>query len=225
MARTKLHRFDVIQQHTKVIDSWHPLRVSIKWHRRSDFFHNQNPITLELACGYGEYTFWLASRHPQVNYVGVDIKGERFYHGLMQAENQWLTNVWFARIIIQNLEQLFAPWEVDDIWIVHPDPRPKWVDEHRRLTYSRFLDIYYRLLSDGWLLRLKTDDYDLWDYSVASIMEDGRWELIDSTTDLHTSPLLVDHYDISTRYERRGIERGRTICYGVWRKIYSKSTT
>jgi tRNA (guanine-N7-)-methyltransferase len=149
----------------------------------------------------------------------VDIKGERFYHGLVQAEDQWLTNVWFARIIIQNLETLFAPGEVNDIWIVHPDPRPKTGDEHRRLTYSRFLDIYYRLLSDGWILRLKTDDRNLRDYSVASIMADGRRELIDSTTDLHSSPLLADHYDISTRYERRGIERGRTICYGVWRKL------
>ena len=219
MARTKLHRFDVIKQHNKVIDGWNPLRMSIKWHWKSDFFGNQNPIVLELACGYGEYTLWLASRHSEINYVWVDIKGERFYHGLMQAQNQWLTNVWFARIIIQNLEQLFALWEVDDIWIIHPDPRPKGKDEHRRLTHSRFLDIYYDVLSDGWLLRLKTDDHDLWEYSMASIVADNRRELIDSTTDLHSSLLLASHYDISTRYERRGIERGRTICYGVWKKI------
>lgn len=218
MPRSKLHRFDIIDQHDKVIDSWHPLRTSIRWWWRSEFFRNANPITLELACGYGEYTLWLASRHPETNYVGVDIKGERFYHGLTQAEHQWLTNVWFARIIIQNLEKLFAPWEVDDIWIVHPDPRPKGKDEHRRLTYSRFLDIYHRVLCDDGLLRLKTDDHDLWDYSIASITTDGRRELLELTLDLHSSPLLEQHYDIMTRYERRGIERGRTICYGVWRK-------
>jgi len=216
--RTKLRRFDVVDQHDRVIDSWHPLRTEIKWHWQSEFFHNTNPITLELACGYGEYTLWLASRFPQANYVGVDIKGERFYRGLMQAEELWLSNVWFARMIIQNLEQLFAPWEVSDIWLVHPDPRPKGKDERRRLTYSRFLDIYHGLLCDDGLLRLKTDDHELRAYSVYSIADHGWWELVDSTTDLHSSPLLASHYDITTRYERRGMERGRTICYGVWRK-------
>lgn len=217
--RSKLRRFDVISQHDHVIQPWHPLRDSIAGQRREQFFHNTNTIVLELACGYGEYSLWLASRFPETNYVGVDIKGERFYHGLMEAEKLWLDNIGFARMIIQNLEQLFAPREVSDIWIVHPDPRPKGKDERRRLTYSRFLDIYHGLLCDDGLLRVKTDDHELWDYSVQSITADGRRELIESTTDLHSSPLLAQHYDISTRYERRGLDWWRTICYGVWKKM------
>lgn len=216
--RSKLKRFDHISQDWLVLQPNHPLRDEIAGDWNTKFFHNTNPITLELACGYGEYTIWLASRNPDTNYVWVDIKGERFYHWLQQAEQLSLTNIWFARIIIQNIEHLFSAWEVSDIRIIHPDPRPKWSDERRRLTYSRFLDIYHRILSDWWLLRLKTDDHDLFHYSLQSIAEDGRRELIDSTTDLHNSPLLSDHYDISTRYERRGLAEGRTICYGVWKK-------
>lgn len=219
VARTKLHRFSIIEQHPKVIQATHPLRHHIKWRWRSDFFGTSYPLVVELACWYGEYTLGLARHYPNVNYVGVDIKGERFYHGLMQAQAEWLTNIWFVRTIIQNIEEVFAAGEVNELRVVHPDPYPKWADERRRLTHHRFLDIYHRLLSDNGILRVKTDDHELWHYCVDSIANHGWWELVDMTADLYQSDLLGDHHDITTRYERRGLQWWRTICYGVWRKI------
>ena len=126
-------------------------------------------------------------------------------------------NIGFLRTIIQHLDQFFAPGEVDEIWIVHPDPRPRGRDEKRRLTSERFLSLYAKILSPGGILRLKTDDRDFFEYSLESVAHYGP-KLIDSTYDLDRSELAAHHYDITTHYgEKFRQEQGRTLKYAWWK--------
>jgi tRNA (guanine-N7-)-methyltransferase len=110
------------------------------------------------------------------------------------------------------LDQFFGKASVEEIRIIHPDPRPKGVDERRRLTCPRFLKMYQDILIPGGLLKLKTDDLELFRYSLEMLKSEGR-EIIDKTEDLYTSPLLSEHFDIKTNFEIKFHEKGRTICY------------
>lgn len=172
---------------------------------------------MELACGRGEYTVWLAEHFPQKNFVGIDKKWDRMWVWLDAATKKWLKNIAFLRIIIHHLDRFFSRNEVDEIWIVHPDPRPKGADARRRLTNPRFLSMYEQVLVPWWLLRLKTDDADLFDYSLEMFAQEG-WEIVDQTRDLYTSLLLSDHYGIQTHYEQLFVGQWRTIHYCVARK-------
>ncbi len=400
--RTKSIRYNAAQDESLMIQSGKPFFETCKGKRRSDYFKNDNPIVLELACGRGEYTVGLSQVYPDKNFIGIDIKWERmmqwvkkykklqtspqpditptplltergystiwkwwylhtlakhnrknmtseeeymwnilrdrqiewikfrrqhpiqwyiadfycaaykliveidgWYHttvpqqeydtirdelliknwyiilrctneeinnsietvldkilascghpspgkdegtGVRYARGWNLMKVWihsrkyniaFLRTIIHHLDQFFAPEEVDEIWIVHPDPRSKWHDERRRLTSPRFLRMYYQMLKPGWLLRLKTDDDGLFDYSVESLdlrsdadigarvmkelpprtEQSGHFLLQESTYDLYGSPLLWNHHGIRTHYEEIFVEQGRTVKYGIWKKI------
>lgn len=182
------------------------------------FFNNTNPIVLELACGKWEYTVGLAQIFKDKNFIGVDIKGERMFVWSLEAREKKLSNVGFLRTIIHHLEKFFMENEVSDIWIIHPDPRPKKRDAKRRLTHTRFLTMYKHILVPGWTLRLKTDDRDLFDFSLAMIREHGR-EILDYTYDLDNSPLLADHHDIHTNYEQKWKAKGRSINYLICRNV------
>ncbi len=180
-----------------------------KWQQ---FFGNNYPIVLELACGRGEYTVGLAQQHPERNYIGIDIKGDRIWKGSKAATEAGLNNVAFLRIMIQELEQHFAPGEVSEIWIIHPDPRPKNRDIKRRLTSERYLRIYQRLLRPGGKVHLKTDDTPLFEFSIEELKK-FQVEELEQTTDLYNSPLKSRHFGIKTRYESKFTELGRNIKY------------
>ncbi len=183
-----------------------PLRG--RWH--SDFFHNTNPITLELGCGKGEYTVGLAERVPGRNYIGVDIKGARMWRGATQARDAEMTNVAFIRTDIELIDQFFAPGEVDEIWITFPDPQMKKV--RKRLTSTRFLELYRKILRPGGYLRLKTDSPFLFTYT--RLMAEHCGLPVDAITDdLYASPLLTDILAIKTHYERQWLDRGLSIKY------------
>ncbi len=218
MARRKRYKYLTSQSHPRVIEHKDDLYRTIAGHRRSDFFQNTNPLVVELACGYGEYTTWLAKIFPDTNFVWIDIKWDRIWAWAQKIDEFWLKNAWFVRMIIHHLETVFSPWEIDDIRIVHPDPRPKTIDTKRRLTFKRFLDMYYKLLSKTWILRLKTDDADLFAYSLQSIQEHGKRTLQSVTHDLYTSPLLSEHHGIITHYEKKFVAAGRTVHYAVRQK-------
>lgn len=260
MGRRKQSRYTNAFEEPMLIQSGKDFFTSCKGRWRSDYFHNDSPIVLELACGRGEYTVWLSQVYPDKNFIGVDIKAERMMIGIerwtLQATSSKLqdqdkeiwglrleawgqSNIAFLRTIIHHIDQFFVAGEVDEIWIVHPDPRPKNRDIKRRLTSPRFLAMYYSLLSDGGLLRLKTDDGELFDYSVEElgnfamdchrsrwsedivIARSSQWQsfdLVALTDDLYTSPLWAEHHGIKTHYETMFVEQGRTIHYGVWRK-------
>ncbi len=211
MPRKKLIRYSENQEDSLILQ---PGKLEFESYKnnRSAFFGNDNPITLELACGKGEYTVGLAPIFSKRNFIGIDRKGNRLRFGAQEAKEKWLKNIWFIRTIIHHLDQFFAEKSVEEIWIIHPDPRPKWADERRRLTNPRFLTMYQKILQPGGLLRLKTDDADLFQYSVQMLNEQWR-TIVAQTTDLYNSPLLDDHHGITTHYETLFHQRGRTINY------------
>ena len=240
MTRTKSLRYNAASDEPLLIQSGKDFFENCKW-KWKDYFGNNNPIVLELACGRGEYTVWLSQIYPEKNFIGVDVKGERMMMGIKKwkGEVEWsqtTPNIAFLRTIIHHIDQFFAPWEVDEIWIVHPDPRPKWHDARRRITSPRFLKMYESILKPGGLLKLKTDDDGLFEYSIEQLAEyrdsgspqgiswsvspEWHWfELIDTTWDLDQSSLLVDHHGIETHYGLLFKSEGRTIKYGVWKKL------
>lgn len=218
MPRSKAKKYVLNHSNDRILEPIKPSYEHMKGKRWSDFFHNANPITLELACGKGEYSVWLAQHFADKNFVGIDIKGDRMRIWAQIADELKLDNVWFLRTIIHHLEKFFVTDEVSDIRIVHPDPRPRNSDAKRRLTHPRFLKMYKDILVPNGTIRLKTDDKELFNFSVEMFAQEW-WKNISITYDLDNDPLLVQHYGIVTNYEKKWKQKGRSICYGVWENI------
>lgn len=183
-----------------------------QWHER--FFKNDHPIVLELGCGKGEYTVGLAKEHPDRLFIGIDIKGARMYTGARQALDEEIPNAAFLRTEIQLIENFFAPGEVDEIWITFPDPQMKKVN--KRLTSTRFLSAYRRIMKPGGTIRLKTDSPFLFEYT-RRLAELNGLEILDLDTDLHGSGRDDATTRIRTFYESQWLSRGKTIKYIAFR--------
>ncbi len=177
-----------------------------------DFFHNQNPIVLELGCGRGEYTIGLAQRAPGKNYIGVDIKGARMWTGAQQALNEGMTNVGFLRTNIEFIDRFFAPGEVSEIWLTFSDPQMKKLN--KRLTCTGFLERYRRFMADGGLVHGKTDSNFLFTYTEALLDANGLKPLI-STRNLYAEQGgdTLSARSIQTYYEQMWRNRGIDIKY------------
>ncbi|MBB6463173.1 tRNA (guanosine(46)-N7)-methyltransferase TrmB [Flammeovirga kamogawensis] len=212
MGRRKLIKFEENNNRAYVIEEGKPLYETIKGNWRKEVFKNENPLVLELACGRGEYTTGLAQVYPDKNFIGIDIKGDRIWKGGNVVDEKGLTNAAFLRTHIQNLEKYFEKGEVDEIWIIHPDPRPKDRDAKRRMTHPRFLNIYKNLLKENGLVRFKTDSKELFEYSVETLVEQ-KVQLEAITFDLYESKLLKEHHGIVTRYEKHFTELGHKVHY------------
>ena len=212
MPRKKLQRFEEIKAADNVLEKGKELYSTIKGNWRSVYFKNNNPIHLEIACGQGEYTVGLARIYPAINFIGIDLKGERIARGSKIALEENLVNVAFVRTPVRFIEEFFEDGEVDNIWIIHPDPRPLERWEKMRLTYAAFLKIYYKLLSSNGLIRLKTDDEPLFDYSIDSINQNG-FKICEQSKDLYKSVLNEEHHGIETFYEKKFTAMGRKINY------------
>lgn len=211
--KRKQERFRIIEQNPNVIEPTKPAYENIKGKWRCDYFKNAHPITLELACGRGEYTLGLAKLFPERNFIGVDIKGERIWKGSTLALQENLGNVSFLRTHILMIENFFEPGEVDEIWLTFPDPRPRKRDVKRRLTSQRFMDIYKTLLASGSFVRLKTDNTALYEFTLQQLgMRSDIADLV-FTADIYTSELKKECFDIKTRYEQEFAEKGENIKY------------
>jgi tRNA (guanine-N7-)-methyltransferase len=211
--KRKLERFKIIEERSNVIERSKDNYETIKGNWKEQYFHNNHPITLELACGRGEYSVNLAKAFPEKNFIGVDIKGERIWKGSTLAVEQNLTNVAFLRTPILLIENFFEPGEVDEIWITFPDPRPRKRDIKRRLTSQRYLDSYKCLVKPGSYIRLKTDNTPLFDFTLETVqgrndVHDLRW-----TTDLYNDALRPECFDIKTKYEEHFTALGEKIKY------------
>ena len=185
------------------------LQLKGKWNELH--FKNDHPITLELACGRGEYTVALASMYPERNFIGLDIKGARIWKGAGIALEEGLHNAAFLRTRIELIEQFFAPGEVSEIWITFPDPfhgKP-----NRRLTAPRFLDRYQRILPSGGLVHLKTDDPDLYAYTLEAAQEKPGVSILYQDDNIYTKPLPMPELEFKTYYERMHLAIQRTIKY------------
>ena len=212
MTRRKAQFFLQNAESDNVIEVGKPLYKTIRGRWRSDYFRNENPIVLELACGKGEYTVGLAQAFPDTNFIGVDIKGDRIARGSQAAQSLGLTNVAFLRTDINFLTEFFLEEEVNEIWITFPDPQPRPKQEKHRLTHPRFLELYKKLLVADGTLHLKTDNPDLFAYSLHKVDELGFVNL-QYTTNLYESPLNKIHLGIKTKYEQMFFDKGFTINY------------
>lgn len=211
--KRKLERFKVIESLPNVIEPSKEIYHYVRGKWNDNHFKNENPITIELACGRGEYTVGLASLFPDRNYIGVDIKGERIWKGSTRAVEGNLSNVAFLRTMILLIENFFADGEVNEIWITFPDPRPKKRDIKRRLTSPRFLAIYKRLLRPGGYIRFKTDNTALFDYTLEELALRKDIGDLKFTHDLYNSDLRAECFDIKTRYEQEFASKGELIKY------------
>ena len=216
MGKDKLKRFAenktfacfVEPEFEQMFRTEHPLKGN--WHR--DFFHNDNPIVLELGCGKGEYTVALAERNPDKNFIGVDIKGGRMWRGAKTATERGMTNVGFLRARIEFITSLFAAGEVSELWITFPDPQLKTRRAKKRLTSPIFLEYYAKLLAtDGWI-NLKTDSQHLYNYTQAVISQfDLPCEV--ANNDIYGSGYADEVLSVKTAYETVYLQRGLPITY------------
>ena len=214
MGKNKLKKFadmetiDFVFQYPFARLQKEPFPLKGRW--GADFFGNDKPIVLELGCGKGEYTVGLARRFPDKNFIGVDIKGARMWTGASEARDTGMKNVAFVRTSIELIDSFFAPGEVGEIWITFPDPQMKKAT--KRLTSTRFMNLYRRILVDNGLIHLKTDSPFLYTYTDLMVKLNSL-PVVESTADLYASGSAGDILDIKTHYERQWLARGLTIKY------------
>ena len=180
-----------------------------KW--ASAYFKNDHAIILELGCGKGEYTVALAEQCPEKNFIGVDIKGERLYHGGKHALEKNLNNAAFIRTYIDQIQAFFAKDEIDEIWFTFPDPQLKTGRNKKRLTSPGFMDMYRSFLKRGSLIHLKTDNEAMYEYS-KEVAASLNFEILYATNNLYGAP-HDKILDVKTYYEKIYLKEGLNICY------------
>lgn len=225
MGKNKLKKFADMDLFDHVFQcAMHEIRdgetnpaLEMKGHWAERFFHNEHPITLELGCGHGEYTVGLAQQFPERNFIGIDIKGARMWHGAKLAKEAGLNNVAFLRINIEMLEHFFSADEIEQIWITFPDPQMKKAT--KRLTSTFFMARYRKLLIADGLIHLKTDSPFLYTYT-RELIRLNHYPLLADTADLYhpgETDLLPDSIEglttIQTHYEKQWLDRGLSIKY------------
>ncbi|BDD04083.1 tRNA (guanosine(46)-N7)-methyltransferase TrmB [Aureibacter tunicatorum] len=212
--RNKLGRFADNEQRYNIVQQGKEFFEAAKGKWNSEHFKNENDIVLELACGNGEYTVGLAEKMPEKNFIGVDIKGSRMWVGSSQAIDAGMDNVAFLRTQILMLEKFFGESEISEIWITFPDPRPRDRDEKRRLTHTRFLEMYKKILKPGGWIKFKTDNTGLFDYTLELLQQRDDIKSHVFTKDLYEDEeLMKDHYGIKTRFEAKFYALGEKIKY------------
>lgn len=183
-----------------------------KWNK--DYFKNNNPIVLELGCGKGEYTVGLAQRYPDINFIGVDIKGNRIWTGARTATDNKMNNVAFIRTRIDFIDTCFSNNEVNEIWITFPDPQPQKSRIRNRLTNMIFINRYKKILENNGIVNLKTDSEPFYDFT-REVIAENKLEELDATNDLYSNSAKRDESltSIKTYYEKKFSDKGFKICY------------
>ena len=217
MGKNKLKRFRENETFTNVLQ---PSREEIlsgnfplkgKW--ASDFFKNENPIVLELGCGKGEYTVNLAQQYPQKNFIGVDIKGARFWRGAKTALEEKVPNAAFLRCQIELIDMIFASNEVAEIWITFPDPQIKYKRTKHRLTNADFLEKYKKILAPEGLIHIKTDSEFLHGYTLGLLHGLGHEILYANHHIYRNEGAPAEVLAIQTTYEKIYLAQGKPITY------------
>lgn len=221
-SKNKLKRFRENETYSNVIQ---PTRVEVfegfslkgNWNTH---FNNNNPIVLELGCGKGEYTLALASKNPDINYIGVDLKGARFWRGAKTALKDNLSNVAFLRTQIELIDLLFNENEIAEIWITFPDPQIKYKRTKHRLTNAVFLKKYNHILKPDGIVNLKTDSEFMHGYTLGLLHGEGH-EILYAHHDIYKNPHAPKELTATqTFYESQYLEKGKTISYIKFRICY-----
>ena len=215
-SKNKLKRFkenetfkNVVQPNREEITNG-TFSLKGKW---NEFFGNDNPIVLELGCGKGEYTIGMAKQNKNKNFIGIDIKGARFWRGAKTAIEENVSNAAFLRTQIELIDGLFAPDEVSEIWITFPDPQIKYKRTKHRLTNEVFLDKYKLILKEDGTVNLKTDSEFMHGYTLGLLHGKGH-EVLYANHDIYKnegSPKEV--LEIQTFYEKQYLDKGKPITY------------
>lgn len=212
MGKNKLKKFAEMREFACVLQ--YPREELIKngfpyrgcWD--SGFFKREAPVVVELGCGKGEYTVGLAKSDPSRNYIGVDIKGARMWRGAKTVEEEGIGNAAFLRAEIENIDKFFMPGEVEEIWITFPDPQMQ--KTRKRLTSTRFLNLYRQILCPDGVVNLKTDSPFLYEYT-RRLAERNGFEVLVDTDDLYGSGMADPVSSIKTFYEQQWLSRGKKI--------------
>lgn len=227
MGKGKLAKFADMAENPLVVECpfWQLQKegFALRSNWGKDFFKNGNDIVLELGCGRGEYTIGLARRFPDKNFIGVDIKGARMWHGAQTAVEEGLKNVAFLRTNIECIDRLFAPNEVAELWLTFSDPQMKKAT--KRLTSTYFMERYRRFLIDGGIINVKTDSNFLATYT-KYMVEKNALPMEQCTFDLYAeSDIDSSLTDIRTYYEGMWLERGIPIKYLKFRLPHQGTLT
>ena len=207
MGQKKLQRFAEIRTFKNVLE--YPLHMQGKW---SSFFDNNHPVTLELACGKGEYAIGLGRMHPEKNFIGVDLKGNRIWVGAKKALEENLNNVAFVRSQIDKIDQYFQKDEIAEIWITFPDPQLRTSRAKKRLTHPHFLRIYQKFLNKQGVIHLKTDSPDLYHFTKL-VISFHDLELLEDSADVYAKNEIAAELKIQTYYESLDIAKSKKIHY------------
>lgn len=214
MAKNKLERFAEMATYPHVFqpECEHSREVNfdMKGQWATKFFKNQNPIVLELGCGKGEYTVGLAKLFPNKNFIGVDIKGARMHRGATESLEQGLKNVAFLRTKIELILSFFGENEIDEIWLTFPDPQMKKVN--KRLSSTKFMQMYAQFVKPNGLVHLKTDSNFLFTYTCEMVKSSNITPEL-CTTDLYNTGQTDSILAIQTFYESQFLEKGIPIKY------------
>lgn len=212
MGQKKLVRFEELKTFDNVLQF--PQGIKGKW---KDHFQNTNPLTLELACGKGEYAVGLGQLYPDRNFIGVDLKGNRIWVGAKKAIQQGLFNVAFLRTQIDQITEYFGPGEVESIWITFPDPQLRLSKAKKRLTHPKFLRLYKQILVPGGRINLKTDSPDLYEFT-KKVIELYGCTIHTDDPDVFSKNDITGELKIKTHYESldiAGSNRIHYICFSL----------
>jgi len=207
MGQKKLIRFEELKTFPNVLQ--YPESMQGKWH---DFFQNKNPITLELACGKGEYAIGLGRLYRERNFIGIDIKGNRIWKGAKIALTEGLNNVAFLRTQIDKLTDYFSADEISEMWITFPDPQLRFSKMKKRLTHPKFLRLYQNILKKDGVIHLKTDSPDLYNFTKA-VIDLYQLKTIDDKDDLYQEENITETLSIKTHYENLDIAQSNKVHY------------
>ncbi|MDB5209910.1 MAG: tRNA ((7)-)-methyltransferase [Sediminibacterium sp.] len=207
MGQKKLIRFEAIKHFPNVLE--YPQDMRGKW---KEFFKNGSALTLELACGKGEYAIGLGRLYPEGNFIGIDIKGNRIWRGAKTALDEGLPNIAFVRSHIDKITDYFIPGEVSEIWITFPDPQLRGSRAKKRLTHPKFLRLYQQVLKKNGLIHLKTDSPDLYQFTLA-VIHLFELELVEHTDQVYAQETVKPELMIKTHYEGLDIAQSNRIHY------------
>lgn len=221
MGQKKLQRFAEMETFSNVLQ--YPEKMQGQW---SSFFNNQHPITLELACGKGEYAVGLARLHADRNFIGVDVKGNRIWVGAKTALKEGLRHVAFLRTQIDRIASYFSKDEVQEIWITFPDPQLRSSKHKKRLTHPKFLRLYQSFLKNDGRIHLKTDSPVLYHFT-KQVIALYQLSLLADTEDLYAQKNLSPELQIQTHYEGLDIAGSRKIhylCFTLGHAVFNSET-